>query len=509
MFHTSHFSTFLTSWRGDALALICGALLPLAFSPFDISVIAILAPAVLFFLWLQVSPRRALWRGLLFGLGMFGIGVTWIYVSIYEFGGVSLPLSIFLMTLFVILLAWFPALLGYFVTRFFPAPINTQGVTLKLLLIFPAAWTVFEWIRGWFLTGFPWLYLGHSQIDTPLAGLSPVLGVYGVSWATAFTAGLIVTAILDMRGVISRLRYIAVLLVIWITAGLLNMQQWTQPVGAPLKVSLIQGNIAQDVKWTSEVLVPTLELYLRLTREHWDSDLIIWPETAMPLFYHEAKIFIDGLTKEARDNSADVLFGLPVLDERTQRYYNSMMSIGSHAAFYHKSHLVPFTEYLPLKSILAGVVDFLQVPMSDFSKGDADQRPLMVAGQKAAISICYEGVFGEEVIRQLPEATLLVNVSNDAWFGGSIGPHQHLQITRMRALETGRPLLRTTNTGITAIVAPNGKLQALAKQFEVQVLTYTIQPMSGATPYVRIGNIPVIVILILILGVTMLVKKLR
>ena len=166
-------------------------------------------------------------------------------------------------------------------------------------------------------------------------------------------------------------------------------------------------------------------------------------------------------------------------------------------------------ENLPLKSILAGVVDFLQVPMSDFSKGDANQRPLMVAGQKAAISICYEGVFGEEVIRQLPEATLLVNVSNDAWFGGSIGPHQHLQITRMRALETGRPLLRTTNTGITAIVAPNGKLQALAKQFEVQVLTGTIQPMSGATPYVRIGNIPVIVILILILGVTMLVKKLR
>ncbi len=511
--NTPHFSTSLMSWRGDALALICGTLLPLAFSPFDISVVAILAPAVLFFLWLHVSPRRALWRGLLFGLGMFGVGVTWIYVSIYEFGGVSLPLSIFLMTLFVIVLAWFPALLGYFVTRFFPAPISTQIVASKLLLIYPAAWVLFEWMRGWFLTGFPWLYLGHSQIDTPLAGLSPVLGVYGVSWATAFSAGLIVLVILNICGTVSRLRYIAAPLaigvVIWITAGLLNMQQWTQPIGAPLKVSLIQGNIAQDVKWTPDVLVPTLELYLRLTREHWDSDLIVWPETAMPLFYHEAKTFVDGLAKEARDNSADVLLGLPVLDERTQRYYNSMMSVGSHAAFYHKSHLVPFTEYLPLKSVLTGVVDFLQVPMSDFSKGDADQRPLAVAGQKAAISICYEAVFGEEVIRQLPEATLLVNVSNDAWFGGSIGPHQHLQISRMRALETGRPLLRTTNTGITAIVAPNGKLQALAKQFEVQVLTGTIQPMSGATPYVRIGNLPVVVILVLVLGLTMLVKKPR
>lgn len=492
------------AWRGDVLALFSGALLPLAFSPFDISIMALLAPAALFFLWLQASPRRALWRGLLFGLGMFGVGVTWIYISIYEFGGVSLPLSIFLMSLFVIVLAWFPALCGYFVTRCF-----TASTALKLLLIFPAAWTLFEWIRGWFLTGFPWLYLGHSQIDMPLAGFAPVSGVYGVSWATAFSAGLVVMALLDTRGMLSKLRYIAVLAIIWITAGLLNMQQWTQPVGAPLKVSLIQGNIAQDVKWTSDVLVPTLELYLRLTREHWDSDLIVWPETALPLFYHEAKPFVNGLEKEARENGADILFGLPVLNERTQRYYNSMMSVGSQTAFYHKSHLVPFTEYLPLKNILASVVDFLQVPMSDFSKGDKDQRPLAVAGQKAAISICYEAVFGEEVIRQLPEATLLVNVSNDAWFGGSIGPHQHLQITRMRALETGRPLLRTTNTGITAIVAPDGKLQALAKQFEVQVLTGTIQPMSGATPYVRIGNLPAVLILTLILGVAMLTKKPR
>lgn len=506
MLNTSYSSvpttSWATSWRGDILALISGALLPLAFSPFDISIVALLAPAALFFLWLQTSPRRALGRGLLFGLGMFGVGATWIYISIYEFGGVGLSLSIFLMSLFVIVLAGFPALCGYFVTRFF-----TVSTPLKLLLIFPAAWTLFEWIRGWFLTGFPWLYLGHSQIDMPLAGLAPIAGVYGVSWAMAFSAGLVVLMLLDTRGMASKLRYLAVLAIIWITAGLLNMQQWTAPIGAPLKVSLIQGNIAQDVKWSPDVLVPTLELYLRLTREHWDSDLIVWPETAMPLFYHEAKPFIAGLEKEARENSADILFGLPVLDERTQRYYNSMMSVGSHTAFYHKSHLVPFTEYLPLKSILANVVDFLQVPMSDFSKGSVDQRPLAVAGQKAAISICYEAVFGEEVIRQLPEATLLVNVSNDAWFGGSIGPHQHLQITRMRALETGRPLLRTTNTGITAIVGPNGKLQAMAKQFEVQVLTGTIQPMRGSTPYVRMGNLPVVVVLILILGITMRVKR--
>ncbi|MEQ6340751.1 MAG: apolipoprotein N-acyltransferase [Gammaproteobacteria bacterium] len=496
------------NWRGDLLAPLAGALLPLAFAPFGIFPLAVIIPALLIALWLNVSPRRAMWRGLLFGLGMFGTGVTWIYVSIYEFGGVSLPLSVFLMTLFVIVLAWFPALFGYFVTRVYPAP-TPAAVRIKLLLIFPAGWTFFEWVRSWFLTGFPWLNLGYSQIDTPLAGLAPVLGVYGVSWATAFSAGLLLAVVLDKGGVWHRLRHIAVLLALWITAGLLGMQQWTQPTGTPLKVSLIQGNIPQDIKWTPDVRDPTLELYLRMTREHWDSNLIIWPETAMPVFYHEAEDFLGALGEEAREHHADMLIGVPVMDMRTQRYYNSMTSLGSHQAFYHKHHLVPFTEYLPMKSALAGVVDFLQVPMSDFSKGGLDQQPLSVAGQKAAISICYEAVFGEEVIRQLPAATLLVNVSNDAWFGHSIGPLQHLQITRMRALETGRPLLRATNTGITAIIGPNGKQLAVAPQFKTYALTATIQPMSGATPYVRVGNMPVVGMLVLALAMGLFLVKRR
>ncbi len=495
-------------WRVDLLALLAGALLPLAFAPFGIFPLAIIIPALLFALWLHVSPRRAMWRGLLFGLGMFGTGVTWIYVSIYEFGGVSLPLSVFLMTLFVIVLAWFPALFGYFVTRFYPAP-TPAALRVKLLLIFPAGWTFFEWVRSWFLTGFPWLNLGYSQIETPLAGLAPVLGVYGVSWASAFSAGLLLAVVLDKGGVWHRLRHIIVLLALWITAGLLGMQQWSQPTGTPLKVSLIQGNIPQDIKWTPDVRDPTLELYLRMTREHWDSNLIIWPETAMPVFYHEAEAFLGALAEEAREHHADMLIGVPVMDMRTQRYYNSMTSLGSHQAFYHKHHLVPFTEYLPMKSVLAGVVDFLQVPMSDFSKGGLDQQPLSVAGQKAGISICYEAVFGEEVIRQLPDATLLVNVSNDAWFGHSIGPLQHLQITRMRALETGRPLLRATNTGITAIIGPNGKQLAVAPQFKTYTLTATIQPMSGATPYVRVGNMPVVVMLVLALAMGLFLAKRR
>lgn len=480
--------------------MLAGMLLPLAFAPFDFFPLAIISPALLFALWLNVSPRRALWRGWLFGLGMFGIGVTWIFVSIYEFGGgIGLPMSLFLTGLFVLVLACFPALFGYLVTRLYPA--LTPAVSrIKLLVVFPVAWTFFEWVRGWFLTGFPWLNLGYSQIDAPLAGLAPLLGVYGVSWATAFSAALLLAAVLDEGGLWQRARYVIALLVLWITAGLLGMQHWTQASGEPLKVSLIQGNVAQDVKWTPDALEPTVRRYVDLTRQHWDSKLIIWPETAMPLFYHEAARFFDELAREAQANNADLLLGVPYMNMRNQQYYNSMMSLGSRQAFYHKHHLVPFTEYLPMKIALAGVINFLQVPMSDFSKGDAIQKPLEVAGQKAGISICYEAVFGEELIRQLPEATLLVNVSNDAWFGGSIGPHQHLQITRMRALETGRPLLRATNTGITAIIGPNGKFQARAPQFKPYVLTATVQPMSGATPYVRMGNGPVVILLMLALA---------
>lgn len=497
---SSRFARFASpsepGWRGDVLALLAGALLPLAFAPFNLFPLAVVSPALLFALWLNVPPRRALWRGWLFGLGMFGIGVTWIFVSIYEFGGgIGLPMSVFFTGLFVLVLSCFPALFGYLATRLYPA-----APRIRLLVVFPAAWTFFEWVRGWFLTGFPWLNLGYSQIDAPLAGFAPVLGVYGVSWATAFSAGLLLAAVQHGGGLWQRARYIIALLVLWVTAELLGMQHWTQASGAPLKASLIQGNVSQDVKWTPEALEPTVRRYVDLTRKHWDSKLIIWPETAMPLFYHEATSFFDELAREARANNADLLLGVPYMDMRSQQYYNSMMSLGGRQAFYHKHHLVPFTEYLPLKTALAGVIDFLQVPMSDFSKGAAIQKSLEVAGQKAAISICYEAVFGEELIRQLPAATLLVNVSNDAWFGGSIGPHQHLQITRMRALETGRPLLRATNTGITAIIGPNGQFLARAPQFEPYVLTAMVQPMSGATPYVRLGNAPVVTLLVLLLA---------
>jgi apolipoprotein N-acyltransferase len=315
-----------------------------------------------------------------------------------------------------------------------------------------------------------------------------------VSLATALTGGWL-ALLIGARDARMRALWTTLLLVLWGAAALLNTVSWTRPAGAPLRATLLQGDIPQDVKWLAESLDPTLELYTKLTEQHWDSQLIVWPESAVPEMYHDAKDFIDVMAKKAESHHADILIGVLYDDPATGRYYNSIVSVGGRREFYYKHHLVPFTEYLPMQSVLGGIVNFMQVPMSDFSKGATRQPPLAVAGQQAGISICYEDAFGEEAINALPEATFLVNVSDDAWFGHSIAPQQHLQIARMRALETGRPLLRDTNTGLTAIVDDRGKLQAVAPQFKVAALTGEIQPMRGMTPYARVGNALVVVLI--------------
>jgi len=475
---------------GGFVALLCGALLPLAFAPFYLYPLAVAVPAVMFLLWQGLTAAQAFRRGYWFGLGMFGVGVSWVFVSMYDFGGVGLVLSLLLTTLFVLFLSLFPALLGFTLARLGR---NTSPL-LQLALLYPAAWVLFEWIRGWFLTGFPWLLLGYSQSDTVLAGWAPITGVYGVSLAVALSAGWL-AALISARSLPPRLLLAAGVLALWSAAALLQQHSWTRPAGDPLRVTLLQGNISQDIKWLDDMREPTLELYHQLTADHWDSQLIVWPESALPDMYHAVEHYLDGLAEEARRHHSALLVGVLYDDPATGRYYNSVVSIGNQRAFYHKHHLVPFTEYLPMEDLLGGIVRFMQVPMSDFSKGPAVQPPLAVAGQQAGISICYEDAFGEELINALPKATFLVNVSDDAWFGRSVAPRQHLQIARMRAMETGRPLLRATNTGITAIVNAHGKVQAEAPPFQVAALTGTIQPRQGMTPYARAGNYPVVILI--------------
>ena len=496
---------------GDVAALAAGLFLPLAFAPFDLHPLAILSLAVLFAGWRGATPRRALWRGMLYGWGMFGAGVSWIFISIHEYGQVPWGLSLFITLSFIAFLSLFPALAGWLAVTLegFWAWRRTIRSELRLILIYPAVWLLVEWVRGWFLTGFPWLNLGYSQIDAPLGGLAPVLGVYGVSYATALSAALVLAALQHREGRILG-TYVAAFVSLWLLAAVFQLWPWTQPTGRSLTVSLVQGNIAQNLKWLPAMREPTVELYSRLSRRHWDSDLIVWPETAMPMFYLQARPYLDVLAAEIGDRGPALLVGLIYLDPQTRRYYNSMVSVGAGPpAFYHKHHLVPFTEYLPFPTVLGGLVDWMQVPMSDFSAGDPDQPPLELAGEQVAVSICFEDAFGEEIIRALPAATLLVNVSNDAWFAGSVAPAQHLQIARMRALETGRFLLRATNTGLTAVVDPRGDVQALAPPFQEHVLRATVESRTGATPYVRLGNTPVVMASLLLLAVPAALERRR
>jgi apolipoprotein N-acyltransferase len=486
----------MPSWRTqswDVLALISGLALPLAFSPFGITPIAVLALAVLFAGWRSVSAQRALWRGWLFGLGMFGVGVSWVHES-FQFSHVSAAMAIALTTLLVLILAMFPALLGYLSARLFRG-----SEAVRLTLVLPGGWVLSEWIRGWFVTGFTWLQLGYSQIDSPLGSIAPLFGVYGVSWLTALISGGFALAV--SRGSRHVISYVLIATLLLGLGLVLSQQRWTQEAGDDtVSVALVQGNVPQALKWDPEQRQRTLERYLRLTRRHWNADLVVWPESALPGFFHDFAPALASLTREAIAHNTQILLGINTLDPRAQRYFNSIVAIGNYTGLYHKRHLVPFTEYLPLDRLLRPLVEAFELPVSSFTPGPPAQGPIDMGEYKVGTSVCYEVAFGEEIIEPLPEATLLVNVSNDAWFGHSIGPHQHLEIARMRALETGRYLLRATNTGISAIIGPDGRIRARAPQFATEVLTGEIIPLTGATPYVRMGNAPVLVGLMLSLG---------
>ncbi len=491
-------------WAGELLALLAGAAVPFAFAPYGFYPIAIISLAILFALWLAVTAKRAFLRGLLFGVGMFAVGIHWIFISIHEYGGVAFELALFLSALLVVYLSLFPAVLGYLLARFAPG-LSITSITLKLVFIFPAAWALSEWLRGWLFTGFPWLSLGYSQIDSPLSAIAPILGVYGVSWLLALCSGLLVLA-LFRRGVIIKLMYVAAIAVVILSASLVSTVDWTHDAGEPVRVSLIQGNIPQQLKWERDVYQPTLDLYLAFSREHWDSDLIVWPETAISEFYHRAEDFIDGLWQEAQANNTDILTGVLYRNQQTHDYYNALVGLGEEKSLYFKRHLVPFTEYLPLRPLLGSIIDFMNVPMSSFSSGAADQAPLILAGNPIGMSICYEDVFGEELARVVPQATILANVSNDAWFGGSSAAYQHQQIARMRALEAGRPLLRATNTGVSSIMDHKGELLVVSELNIVDVVTSEVQPQSGLTPYVRFQNHTIV---LLALGLLLIGGRLK
>lgn len=472
-----------------SVAFFGGVLSVAAFAPFDLFFIPLISLSLLFHIWLGQTRCMAARGAWLFGVGFLGFGVSWLYISIDQFGNVGTPLAIAATVLFVLFVALFYALAGAL------AGVVGKGREIKLLLVFPAAWVLAEWLRGWVLTGFPWLVLGYSQIDSPLGGYAPLIGVYGVSWLLALSAALLVSAA-GGRRVVS----IVGIALIWLGGWLLSSQSWTTPTGERLKVALVQANIPQYMKWDPAMRLPTIQLYSRLTRENLDVDLVIWPETAVPDFLHRLDdSFVTPFAEELSVADIGLLTGVPVLDSKTGQYYNAAVVAGEPDQQYFKRHLVPFGEFLPFKPWLGPLLDFMEIPMSDFSVGQTGRPLVRLRGQPVGVSICYEDAFGEEVREALPEAAYLVNLSNDAWFGDSLAPHQHLQIARMRSLETGRPMLRATNTGISAVIDAKGQLSAVSDAFEEIVLRGEIQPMSGSTPFVRFGNLPVLLLVLVAL----------
>jgi apolipoprotein N-acyltransferase len=479
------------------LCLLAGIATSFAFSPYDISPLAVFGPAVLIYIWLTAAPGKAFACGYVFGLGLFGTGVNWIHISINLFGGVNFLGAIGLTFLFIAFLALYPAGVGYLFRRCFASCSPFIG----LLLIAPTLWVIGEWTKSWLFTGFPWLNLGYSQIDAPLGGLAAVTGVYGISGAIMLTAGAL--AGLFRRGRVQKITGIVLVLLLWSAGWSLEQRQWTSPRERDVSVVLVQGAVPQAIKWKAEMRPVSLDLYTELSRPYLDHDLIIWPETAIPMFYYPGAPVEEDLSELTRHNNGRLLVGLPFVDRESKKYFNSIVMFNDKVSYYHKRHLVPFGEYLPFKSLLSNVLNFLKIPMSDFSAGGAE-RPLLEDERfKIGVSICYEDTFGEEVIEALPDAEILVNISNDAWFGDSAAPHQHLQMARMRARETGRYLLRATNTGISAIIDEKGDVADESAQFVPAALAGTAVLFQGATPYVRYGNYPVIIFSFLVLMIAL------
>jgi apolipoprotein N-acyltransferase len=379
----------------------------------------------------------------------------------------------------------YTALAGYVVARW----AQPRGL-VRWLVVLPALWVLTEWLRGWFLSGFPWLALGYAQLSTPLRAYAPVAGVYGVSLAAAVTAGALVALLLGTRR--ERLAAAVAVMSVWVVALLLSFVTWTRPAGEPVSVALVQGAVPQSMKWLAGERERTMQLYVDLTLPHLGADIVVWPEAALPALERDIRPFLDSLHAAARERGSDVLMGQLRRDPESGAYFNAMLALGASEQWYDKRRLVPFGEFFPVPAPVREWLRLMNLPYSDFEAGADDQTPLEAAGESLAPTICYEDAYASEQLPLVRDSTLLVNVTNDAWFGDSTAPHQHLDISRMRSLETGRPMLRAANDGVTALIAHDGTLQGTLPQFQAGVLTGTVEPRMGLTPYVRFGNGPVL-----------------
>ncbi len=473
----------LYQWKWEVIAPISGILLTLAFAPFDFAYLAVAALMIFYVFSSQASLKRAAFDGYLFGLGLFGSGIWWVYISIHDFGGADAISASLLTALLIAICSLLPALTAIALFNLSKITAIWPRITSSSL-----AWVAVEYLRGtWLFNGFPWLQIAYSQLDTALAGFAPVTGIYGMGFLLSLSA---FTAVETLRKRIVWWHGVIVCSLVWGGGWAVQDIHWSRAAGQAFKITLIQGNIDQDQKWLPNQKSNTLKLYRQLTEQHWDSSVVVWPESAIPAFLSEVRdSYLNPLADAAREHGTDLIVSLPSGGGKT--YYNSVMTLGRDEALYHKSHLLPFGEYLPLQPFSGWLLDQLRIPLGSFTAGTRDQPLLKAGGYPFIATICYEDAFGELVIDRIADANYLVNVTNDAWFGNSPEPYQHMQIAQFRALETGRYLVRATNTGVSGIIGPDGKPRQLSKLFTTTALTDEIIPMTGLTPYARIGDIGV------------------
>jgi len=482
------FETLSTTqpWLTRLAFVLLGALVMLSFAPFGIYPLAPVLTMPLLFAFLKSEPKQASQLGFSFGAGLFLAGTYWLYISIHVFGQAPLFLAIFLMLGLVFVMALYYGATGWLIARF------GKGGMWQFILLVPAVWVFLEWLRGWILSGFPWMTLGYGQVDSPLAGYAPLFGIYSLSWMVMISASAMLAVLLAKGN--KRIPFLAAALLPWIVGFAAGNLSWTEPLGPSVRTTIVQGGVSQDRKWLREQFSPTLDLYRESILNNSESDLIIWPEVAIPSVVDQVEGYISQLELDIAVREQTLLFGILERDLDAGHVFNSVVSIGSEGRqTYRKRHLVPFGEYFPVPDFVREWMRLMNLPYSDISSGDDVQPLLKLAdGNLLSVAICYEDAYATEQLYALPDANILVNVSNDAWFGDSIAPHQHLEIARMRALEAGRQVIRATNNGVSAFIGHDGSVIVRGPQFEFAELSHDVQPRSGQTPFARFGNWPVI-----------------
>lgn len=483
------------------IALVAGALITLSFSPFNYWPIAIISLTTLALLLKTQTIKTILWRSFAFGVGFYAAGIHWVYVSIHNFGGASPLFAGFLVFLFACFMAAAFTVPFYIFGRWF------SHNKFALILALPAFWLLGEWMRTWLLTGFPWLFLGYAHLNTPLAGWAPIGGVLSIGFILTLTAGVIAEWLWHTRNIHPTKMMLVIAscccAIIWIAGAGLKTITWAEPDAVAIKVGMVQPNVDQSTKlsFDENTTIAALDQLRELSANLWSNDWVIWPEAAIPttLTYQEALPFLEEMNSKAAEHDAALFTGVIFEDQKQQKYYNSIAGLGQGYGFYHKRRLVPFGEYVPLENQVRGLIEFFNLPTSFIHLGPQDQHGLIAKGVRITPAICYEIVYPDLIAQAAKETQVLLSVNNLGWFLDSIQAKQFMQMAQMRALETGRYLVYSTNNGPSAIIDNHGKILSQSDSFKAQTFTGEIHAVKGWTPFMVYGSGPLVILVTLLL----------